>query len=476
MEQEYIPGGLKVIVTAKGEQLEEVAGYYRSRVLIQVKSVPSIGYKTYVINEINGDVAIQATKNGESDIANELLKVRFYEGNISLKNKENNVEVSNFITFEDEADDGDSFDFSPLRDGEVVQPLEIRLLHVKKSSLSEKMFLEHQFVLPSNIKNRKGKINNETLSIFTTLELRNNETFVRVTHTIDNHIKDHRIRALLKTPILHPEKSYADQGYSLVKRSVTNPYLAEWRENGFVEAPMPIYPIEHSVSLYDQNQTFSVYTRGLKEYEVLSKSSEIALTLFRSNEFLGKDDLLWRPGRASGINNKVVYTPDAQMIQEMKFEYAIGLYEEKLNPQKIFNEIDIYQEHFLAYQKQTLNTFEGRLERFDIPKLNIPLSETDTILSIDNANIFMSTCKQGYSDDSVIARFFNPTEYEQSFTLTHKGNEAYLCSLAEENQVLIQKPIVVPSKGFVTVKIRNCNYGEAGEKNIEETTTFTKHK
>jgi len=45
--------------------------------------------------------------------------------------------------------------------------------------------------------------------------------------------------------------------------------------------------------------------------------NRLALTLFRSVGLLGRDDLLWRPGRASGINNKVVETPDAQLLKPM---------------------------------------------------------------------------------------------------------------------------------------------------------------
>ncbi|MBC8932769.1 hypothetical protein IAI15_40935, partial [Escherichia coli] len=69
----------------------------------------------------------------------------------------------------------------------------------------------------------------------------------RVRHTIDNKVKDHRIRALIKTNVAEPKYSYADQGYSLMKRSVINPYLANWREDEFVEAPVPIFPVENIV-------------------------------------------------------------------------------------------------------------------------------------------------------------------------------------------------------------------------------------
>ncbi|MBA5745205.1 hypothetical protein H3289_26805, partial [Escherichia coli] len=73
-----------------------------------------------------------------------------------------------------------------------------------------------------------------------------------------------------------------------------------------------------------------------------------------------------RPGRASGINNKVVPTPDGQMLEEMIFEYAVYVQPEKLNEQTLYAQSNIFEGHTETYHLQNLNTFEERLERFEV--------------------------------------------------------------------------------------------------------------
>ncbi|MBA5770941.1 hypothetical protein H3285_31335, partial [Escherichia coli] len=72
--------------------------------------------------------------------------------------------------------------------------------------------------VPKDLEARAQKTSTETFEILTEIELFDGEEFVRVRHTIDNKVKDHRIRALIKTNVAEPKYSYADQGYSLMKR------------------------------------------------------------------------------------------------------------------------------------------------------------------------------------------------------------------------------------------------------------------
>lgn len=59
----------------------------------------------------------------------------------------------------------------------------------------------------------------------------------------------------------------------------------------------------------------AVMTEGVREYEIIGEQMDtIALTLFRTFGFMGKENLLYRPGRASG--EKIVATPDAQLLGE----------------------------------------------------------------------------------------------------------------------------------------------------------------
>ncbi|MGR3766024.1 glycoside hydrolase family 38 N-terminal domain-containing protein [Rossellomorea sp. NS-SX7] len=449
VDQEYISGGKKIVVTAEGEKQVEVPGYYRTVVMVELTDVPALGYRTYTVEEVEEGLQ-QLEVNAVSAINNEHVKVEFVDGNVTLTHKATGEEITGLLRFENVADAGDSYDFSPLEGDEPIFLENGELLSVETGTLSSKMMIKHEALVPGNLDDRQAEINSESLVIVTTLELRKDEKVVRVQHTIDNSVEDHRVRVLLNTGVENPWSSFADQGFGLIERSVENPYMRAWKENGFAEAPVPIYSLENFAGVSEDGVTFAAITRGIKEYEVAGGS--LALTLFRSVGLLGKDDLAWRPGRASGINNKMVYTPDAQMKQQMVFEY--GVYVGSGEPDVLFGETDQYVGRHVSYQKQALNTFEERLERFDIP---YPVAELDDSVSllrvVDNPAVVMSSCKRAYDDASVIVRFFNPTEEVQTFELDSVFDSSVVVNLAEEVLAGAGSELEIKPRGHLTLKL-----------------------
>ncbi|MBM5608827.1 glycoside hydrolase family 38 C-terminal domain-containing protein [Listeria ivanovii] len=452
LKQEKLDGGRKVIVTAAGEKEVAIPSYYRTELLLEERVLPALGYVTVEI-KITANKADTLEVVSSQSIENENTAIHFQNGKLTLVNKKSQTETPNFIRFENVADAGDSFDFSPLPNDETIHMETAKLLSVEKNQLFSKMQLKHTMMIPSNLEERMAKKRTKVIAIITEIELIRGEEFARVRHIINNQACDHRIRALVKTQISSPHHSYADQGYSLLKRSTTNPYLANWREEGFVEAPVPIYPLENIVAVSEAAKTFAVLVGGMKEYEILPETNEIALTLFRSNGLLGKDDLMWRPGRASGINNKVVPTPDGQMLEEMVFEYAIYMQEKALNAEDLFEQANQFEGHIESYQSQNLNTFEERLERFEIDYPVQELPSQTSLFEINNSAIFMSTCKKAWESNGVIIRLFNPTEQDETLSFkTSLGEDSWLVSLAEEKIAAItNNTLLIPQKGFVTL-------------------------
>ncbi|MBY6274114.1 MAG: hypothetical protein CW346_18285 [Bacillaceae bacterium] len=391
----------------------------------------------------------------EEFIENESLGLSYRRGALILQHKRSGEKISNFLRFENTGDAGDSYDYSPLEGDEPLYLEKAELVATEKGPFTEKMVVKHVAQAPADLSERKEKVNSCELMVITTFELRKGEEFLRIRHQIENRMEDHRLRVLLKTPIADPKTSFADQGFSLLERSVDNPYLANWREQKFAEAPVPIYPLENAAGLYDHRFVFAAITKGIKEYEVLRETKELALTLFRSVGVLGKDHLLWRPGRASGINNKVVYTPDAQMKKRLDFEYAVYMANENLDPKRIFAQIDRYRGHFTSYQKQNLNTFEERLERFEIPYPVDRAPDAFSLFEIDHEAIFMSVCKRAYDDSSIVVRLFNPEPEPQTVTLK-SGHVQFVAEtdLAEEEMKKATGSILVGAKGYVTLKLK----------------------
>ncbi|WP_251548936.1 glycoside hydrolase family 38 C-terminal domain-containing protein [Neobacillus muris] len=453
VEQQTLSGGKKIVVTADGEMEEEVPGYYRSVIGLDVHNVPAMGYAAYQLIE-GGQEAKRVHPSDSVAIGNEFLEIFYQDHRLTLKHFASETMLNEFLRFEEEGDAGDSYDFSPLETGGVITFTHAELIRVEKGELSESMEVKHREEVPVNLAARELGESFGELEIITTLKIYKGEQLVRVHHEIDNQVNDHRVRAVLKTPVGSPDTSFADQGFSLLTRKTRNPYLRNWREKGFAEAPVPIYPLENFAGVTGENGTLAVLTKGLKEYEVLPETGEFALTLYRSVGLLGRDDLAWRPGRASGINNKVVYTPDAQLEGNWTFDYAIYFSNESLKAEKLFAWTDQFIGHRMAYQKQSLNTFEERLERFEIPYPAEELPEAFSLFQLTNPRVFMSVCKQAFEDDSLIVRLFNPGEMkEQTELFSDHIDQMIQTNLAEQPMKAAGSTLCVPAKGYLTLKL-----------------------
>ncbi|OJF91897.1 glycosyl hydrolase-related protein [Alkalibacterium sp. 20] len=449
LEQEEMAGGKKIRVTDEGEKQVPLPGYFRSTVLIQTVSVPSLGYTTLEVTEQPSQQKAPKGNHLIQALENEHVKIFVEERSLVLFDKKSDQTLTNFIQFEETADDGDSYDYSPLVGSKTILLKDFQLQTVEQFGDVQVMELLVEGKLPEDLASRQGNGEGETLKIHTRLTLRPEETFVHIHHDILNTVKDHRIRVLIQTPVTKALHSYGDQGYSTIKRPLVEERLLNWKEKGYKEAPVPIYTVERFAGLQGGESGLTAFTQGIKEYEVLKETNQFALTLFRSVGLLGKDDLEWRPGRASGINNKVVETPDAQMLRAMSFDYAVTLGSH--SDQELFDLADQYNELVVTYHHQTLNTFEERLDRFEIPYPVNELPLSDSFFKLSNSEVFISALKQAEKGEGTVVRLFNPTDEDVKVKLeTSLGDVTYLTDLKE--LVLDEATeIVIPRLGYQTV-------------------------
>lgn len=443
IKQEHLCGGKQVQVTAEGEKEIKLPGYYRSEIIIKSMEVPSLGYKTLLVRDgkISKENILVTVKREE--IENSFYKIKAENNRVSLINKFTGRVIDNFLCFEETVDNGDSYDYSPLPEDEKIIIDKPDLIEVKKSSNIQNMTLVHREI------NKR----NETLIIRTFIQLRDNESFIRVKHEINNKSKNHRLRVILKTDVIS-KTSLSDEGFSLIERSNNNSYLKDWKQLGFAEAPVPIYAMENMTALRDKVNLYGIISKGIKEYEII-EDSKIALTLFRSVGFLGKDNLEWRPGRASGINDKTVYVKDAQMMKKMEFEYSINLMKSTQGETELFKNMDKYIDRYTVYQKQKLNLYEERLGRFEIPFNFINAEPEYSLLGISNPDVIESACKEAYEKDGVILRLFNPGNKPEKFRINSKLLKSIrITNLYERELENSNDYITIAAKGYVTIKIK----------------------
>lgn len=448
-QQEVISGGRKVIVTATGEKEVDVPDYYRTELLISSITLPAFGYCTLHVIEGQPQHVDQLVVCNKTMIANSMYQIKYQDGQITIIDAAGRV-IPNAFTFEDTADAGDSFDYSPLAGDQPIELKNARLVQVQMSKQEQMMELEHSVLLPDALDGDHCARQVSRFTILTTLSLRPDENFIRVHHQIANQIKDHRLTVNWQTGVTDCSHNFADQGYSLLKRDSRNSHEDNWREEGFVEKPVAIYPFESLAGVSDGQRTFSVHTGMLKEYQVHQDHHQFALTLFRSNGLLGRDDLAWRPGRASGINNKIVLTPDGQMQQTMTFDYFVAYAQGPMDEQSLFDRSEEFDTHVITYQVQTLNSFEHRVDRFQIPVLENKVPARSSGITVKNPAIFVAAVKP-MADGASVLRLFNPTTETQELKISPK-----VCAkVVDLNDQVIdcEVPKQLASKDYVSLLI-----------------------
>ena len=206
--------------------------------------------------------------------------------------------------------------------------------------------------------------------------------------------------------------------------------LNNWKEKGYVEKPLGVYPFERFFGI----DNFSIIDSNVKEYEILDTC--IALTLFRSVDVLGRDNLTTRPNRASGINNVIVKTPDAQLIgQHFEIKYFVSLSNSSDGKEKIvpYNTYYKNNKNYEYYQNQTLNSFFNRLDRFEMPISNIKLEETFKMFeyNMTGSNSYISSFRLNFNKDVEI-RFFNPDKKTCTIEFNKKYDIVNLISSKED--------------------------------------------
>lgn len=352
-EQTLIDGGTKIEVTAEGERQVKLPGYYQTDVEFKLEDL-AYGYKTLEINELQAEFDFKNEEITSKQISTEVYCIELND-EVIISSKNKTVKLG----FEIESDLGDSYDFAfdPSSKPQLV------------TKISDQKVVETKSYFHATFNSQVISPNEEQLTIETTIKVSKTEDDLQINHRFVNTATDYRMRSLFMTNIEN-DTHIADSGYGSITRNNIDPYLENWKEQGFAEMPLAIYPFERFVQVDD----LTIINNNVKEYQVVE--SGLALTLVRAVGYLGRDDLSTRPGRASGINNVVVYTPDAQMSGH-KFDISYNI---SLVCDEPYSYYAKATDNTICYQNQSLNLFENRLERFELPisyvapsKLNIQL-------------------------------------------------------------------------------------------------------
>ncbi|MCS2157290.1 alpha-mannosidase [Scandinavium sp. H11S7] len=403
IERQLVSGGMTIQVTSEGEKEVPVAPYYRYRLAVQLQDIPPMGYCVIGVSEGQENTSTPVM-TAPHIIENERYRLEWVNYNLTLHEKESGRTLASLFTLEDCADAGDSYDFSPLQ-GDI--PLLCEKFVLEKSErtpLCQSMTLSAVMHLPSTLKERtlsQGK--KQPLEITIECKLLRGNPHLQIRLSLENTVCDHRLRLRINSDI-HTAHSLASQPFGLISREIAN-HPADWRST-YRENPVDIETTEGIIAIAEAGKSLVINTLGMKEFQVLETSpAQLAVTLFKSVGVLGRDALEWRPGRASGINNTTITTPQAQLLQPLSFELTLALTDNASHETLRELEAAAISCPF-SYQRQNLNTFEHRLDRFALQFRQRPLAQEFSLFSLPSP-LMLSAVPHSTNQEGTCIRMFN---------------------------------------------------------------------
>lgn len=494
----YVPGGKFAIIDEKGNDVDytiiksrDLTDYVLSQTImldpsrkfyvpdqvlevtmaIKANDVPALGYVQY---------SIDTQKDSHKETADKkVLENKYYtieveeNGSLTIVDKANNVTYKNQGILVENGDDGDSFNYSPPRkDKEVFSNESKCTVKISGSDIYDQAEIHFDMVVPADLDERaEGKVS-VTMLVDMTVALRKDSKVIDFNVKVDNKGLSHRLCVLFDSQIVSAF-NYADQQFGLIKRpnyyekemklymeSMNNKTekkagiqeLANWAndQSTWQEPPISIEPTQSYVSLTDGKTGIAVIPQGVREYEVLD-DSKIRLTLFRTYGFMGKENLIYRPGRASG--ERIIETPAAQLLKEMEFNFGFTSYAGDINDSDIDTLAKQYNTNLEVYTyAEFLN---GRLifSQREIEGQNAKIHS----LFETEGNLVVSAVKKAEEDDGYIIRLYNGKDHkdlDDKIKFNFDIKEAYYTNLKEEKT----EEIKVENNTISVKELSHCKF------------------
>lgn len=390
----------EVLLTPEGEVETAVDAYYyiNDIDIIQAEMKP-LSYKVFRIVYDCEEVDILKEEEGDT-IENQHYRVTFREGRLDLEDKKRGVILEDFISFEDTSDDGDLYDYSPLKDEREIVIDEFSLRGVETAQNKKVMKAQAKKRLPISLREDRRGRSSETREFIIDFTITLVDELVRFKVDVDNNILDHRLRAVFKSGI-NTQYAVADLPFGFIERRNDHELMGNWE--GYTEFPVNLEPMQNSVSITSEDMSFTCFGKGIKEYQLVENG--LAITLFRSVGYIGKNDLYYRPGRASG---RVMVAEEGQLQKSMTFEFAIGM-NEGFDEGRTSALTERYLTDPLLYQKQDLEREIHRIDNFDIWIKRCSMDREESLMDFETNLTFSGVDLVG---EKVILRFYNPTANE----------------------------------------------------------------
>lgn len=366
------------------------------------EAIPAMGYKTYYIKGNDETSEIVEAENKEINaLENDFYKVTVNEnGSINVFDKELNKTYENCLLAENGSDDGDEYDFSPMRNDWIFTSEDVEAdVRYEVSLYEQKAIIKYTMEVPADLESRANRVKDATVDFELSVSLSKNVKRVDCEIKLNNQAKDHRVRFICPTSYAS-DFSITDNQFGTINRPVIEPADSIWEEEKWKEKPVAINPMLSFAGLTNEEEGFAILSNGIREYEIIGEDfSQIALTLFRSVGVLGKEELLYRPGRPSGIK---MPTPDSQMIGELKAKFALFSHKGHTIDAQVPAAAREFCTELHVYNKIPYNAMKLNNVNFTVP-------DSFSLFEKEKNGTVLSVVKKSEKEDKLIIRFFNPS-------------------------------------------------------------------
>lgn len=389
----------------RSESDYDEAKYYYIHKISFINELPALSYQIVSVEE-QDESATQEKPVAleETMIENAAYKITFSNGQFSILAKEQGITYKNCLHVEESGDEGDTYDYSPAYFDSIHHLFfETAEVAIQSGKFLSTMSVTGSWFVPKDLAARKAQKVDTEIDYTLTLSLKNDSKRVDMKLSLNNQALDHRMRLVVKTPV-KSQVSYADTLFGIVERNNHDPHIHDWRELGWKEEPTEIYPMIHYANTHDLETSWTVMSKGIKEYQVID--SDMYITLFRGVGFLGRPELLRRPGDASGNQFRYIPTPDSQLLGTLEMELSLIIATD-YNPVEIQREYQIYSVDTPYYQVQTLNRFTNPIQYFQSNKVD-HLTTLKKSLDLSELPLVFSAIELSRDGEWVNIRLYNP--------------------------------------------------------------------
>ncbi|MBC1435024.1 alpha-mannosidase [Listeria rocourtiae] len=426
-----------------GEKNKDVI-LYQYELMIDTE-FKGFGYKTlYIVkNEMPNEeqvTSIFCTKTSTFTTESFTLQVQ-NDGTLSYTDRETGETFSNLNRFVENGNAGDAYDYSPPKNDRLCSPHqtkpEIEVLH--NSTQTAIVKLTHRFDVPAKTFADNRSEDMITQVIESTITVKQKSRRVAFKTVINNRARNHRICVQFENNQALATH-FSEQQFGPITRENTFAKPDQWHEEKWEERYYPIYPQQRYTGFNNEGSKMIILNKGLVTYEILDEDGvpTISVPLITTMDYMGKQDLVDRPGRRSGLH---IPTPDSEMIGEYTYEYAVEFFNNEIN---IAATADAYQLPLQVKQPVEANGI---------------LADELILYTVEDGNIGVMAFKKCENSEAYILRLVNHNQHKVR-NLKVNINTNYFSQLREVNfkeQDIIESSKFTFANGTLMIHSLNAN-------------------